>query len=168
MSITNRLSRLAPLMSAAALLLVVAPHAHAQSAMASHDGMAHHVVNTTDAGVAIHGYDPVAYFTAGAPTKGNASYTATYEGAMYQFASEANRGLFLANPSKYAPEYGGYCAMGMTAGAKFDIDPTAWRVENDKLYLNKDPKTQTMWLRDVPGNIVKADKKWPAVLMAKP
>jgi len=124
------------------------------------------LVNTDKDGLAMHGYDPVAYFTAGAPTKGAAAFSTTWNGATYQFASAANRDAFVAKPDSYAPQYGGYCAMGITGGAKFDIDPDAWRVENGKLYLNKDKRTQTMWLRDVPGHIVKADTKWPGVVAA--
>ncbi len=124
------------------------------------------LVNTNTNGLAIHGYDPVAYFTAGAPTKGQASFSTTWNGATYHFASAANRDAFLAKPDAYAPQYGGYCAMGIAGGAKFDVDPDAWRVENGKLYLNKDKRTQTMWLRDVPGNIVKADARWPGVVAA--
>lgn len=124
------------------------------------------LVNTDEEGLAIHGYDPVAYFTAGAPTKGQASFSTTWNGATYHFASAANRDVFVAKPDTYAPQYGGYCAMGIAGGAKFDVDPDTWRVENGKLYLNKDKRTQTMWLRDVPGNIVKADTKWPGVVAA--
>lgn len=134
----------------------------AQSSMADHD-MKAHVVNTNADGVAIHGYDPVAYFTVGAPTMGQAAFSASHEGATYHFASAANRDLFADAPAKYAPQYGGYCAMGIAGGAKFDVDPTAWRIERGKLYLNKDPGVQKMWLRNVPGNIVKADKKWPDI-----
>jgi YHS domain-containing protein len=120
-------------------------------------------INIDADGVALHGYDPVAYFTTGTPTQGRREYAATHVGATYHFASADHRATFLADPDRYAPQYGGYCAMGVTGGAKFDIDPTAWRVENGKLYLNKDPRTQRVWLRDVPGNIVKADAKWPTV-----
>jgi len=128
--------------------------------------MAPTLVNTNNDGLAIHGYDPVAYFTAGAPTKGAAAFSTTWNGATYHFASAVNRDAFVARPDTYAPQYGGYCAMGIAGGAKFDVDPDAWRVENGKLYLNKDKRTQTMWLRDVPGNIVKADMKWPGVVAA--
>jgi hypothetical protein len=121
-------------------------------------------MNVNADGVAIHGYDPVAYFTAGAPTKGSNTFTATWQGATFQFVSAANRDAFVAKPDAYAPQYGGYCAMGMVGGAKFDVDPSAWRVENGRLYLNKDPRTQRSWLRDVPGHIVKADAKWPTVV----
>jgi YHS domain-containing protein len=124
------------------------------------------LVNTNKDGLAIHGYDPVAYFTAGAPTKGVSTFSTTWNGATYHFASAANRDAFVAKPDTYAPQYGGYCAMGIAGGGKYDVDPDAWRVENGKLYLNKDKRTQTMWLRDVPGNIVKADTKWPGVVAA--
>ena len=142
--------------------------AHAQPAQAPRAttptaALATSPINIDADGVALHGYDPVAYFTAGTPTQGRREFSATHVGATYHFASAEHRATFLADPDRYAPQYGGYCAMGVTGGAKFDIDPTAWRVENGKLYLNKDPRTQRVWLRDVPGNIVKADAKWPTV-----
>lgn len=124
-------------------------------------------LNTDAQGVALKGYDPVAYFTRGAPTPGLATISTRVNGVTYRFATAANRDAFMADPERYLPAYGGYCAMGMVGGRKFDIDPTAWRIENGTLYLNKDPKTQQSWLRDVPGNIRKADVKWPE-LIAKP
>ncbi len=139
----------------------------AQSTSNSSAATSANALNLSDDGVALHGFDPVAYFTAGAPTEGSASFAATWQGATWHFASAANRVAFLAKPEAYAPQYGGYCAMGVAGGAKFDIDPTAWRIENGRLYLNKDVRTQQSWLRDVPGNIVKADQKWPSV-QAKP
>ncbi len=137
--------------------------ANASSMDAKMDANAVRAVNVSKDGLALHGYDPVAYFADGAPSQGRPEFSANYNGATYLFASAENRGRFLASPDAYAPQYGGYCAMGVAGGAKFDIDPTAWRVENGRLYLNKDKRTQTMWLRDVPGNIVKADSKWPTV-----
>jgi YHS domain-containing protein len=121
------------------------------------------VMNTTADGLAIKGFDPVAYFTAGAPTPGVAAYTATFQGGTFRFATAANRDAFVASPARYVPQYGGYCAMGVAYGGKYDIDPTAFKVEGGKLYLNKDKPTQSMWLKDVPGNIVKADGKWSEV-----
>lgn len=120
-------------------------------------------LNVDAKGVALKGFDPVAYFLAGAPTRGLPTHSATWQGATYHFSNAANREAFVAKPDAYAPQYGGYCAMGVAGGAKFDIDPTAWRVENGRLYLNKDPRTQKVWLRNVPGNIVKANSKWPTV-----
>lgn len=148
--------------------MLVASTGYAQAgAMADmkHDQMgtmAKFAQNLGDDGLAIKGYDAVAYFNA-APAKGSAAFSAKHNGATYHFASAANRDAFLASPDKYVPAYGGYCAMGVAGNAKFDIDPLAYKVENGKLYLNKDKKTQTVWLKDVPGNIVKADKNWPVL-----
>ena len=83
-------------------------------------------VNIND-GYAVHGYDVVAYFTKGQPTKGSDEFQATYDGATYRFASAEHRDLFTADPAKYAPQYGGYCAFGTAMGRKFDGDPNAWR-----------------------------------------
>ena len=125
------------------------------------------IQNVDAAGVAIKGFDPVAYFTAAKPMKGVAEFSAVHNGATFRFASAANRDAFVSAPEKYAPQYGGYCAMGVAYNGKFDIDPDAWRVENGKLYLNKDLKTQQMWFKDIPGNVIKADKIWPVLGAAK-
>lgn len=117
-------------------------------------------VNIDAKGVALHGHDPVAYFTVGQPTKGDAKYQASHQGATYYFASAANRDRFRSQPDKYAPRYGGYCAMGAAMGKKLDVDPTAWRIVDDKLYLNVNADIQKKWLSDVPGHIVKGDKNW--------
>ena len=86
--------------------------------------------------VAISGYDPVAYFSDSEATKGSAEYTATYKNAIYHFSSAENRDLFRADPGAYAPQYGGYCAFGVTMEKKFDVDPEAWKIVDNKLYLN--------------------------------
>jgi YHS domain-containing protein len=113
--------------------------------------------------LAIQGYDPVAYFTAAAPTKGSQQYTATYKNAIYQFSSAQNRDLFQANPSKYAPQYGGFCAFGVTKGRKFDTDPTAWRVVDGKLYLNLNHDVQRDWVKDIPGYITTGNETWKTI-----
>jgi YHS domain-containing protein len=126
-------------------------------------------VNTTHGltlagpGLALRGYDPVAYFTAGKPVIGTATYTATYNGAAYQFATEAHLQAFKANPAQYVPQYGGFCAFGVAVGAKFDGDPELWRVEDGKLYLNLNPDIQEQWEKDIPGHIAKANTNWPAI-----
>ena len=112
---------------------------------------------------AVHGYDVVAYFTEGEPVEGNSSYTAEHEGATYQFSSAENREKFEADPVAYAPQYGGYCAFGTAMGRKFDGDPTAWRIVDDKLYLNLNKDIQTRWLTDVPGFIRGAENNWPII-----
>ncbi len=126
-------------------------------------------VNTTQGltlagpGLALRGYDPVAYFTEGKPVIGTATYTATHHEATYRFATEANLDAFKANPDQYVPQYGGFCAFGVAVGAKFDGDPELWRIENGKLYLNLNPDIQEQWEKDLAGNLVKADKKWPGI-----
>ena len=118
-------------------------------------------VNTTLFGNAIDGYDPVAYHTMGKPVEGSRKYTYEWMDATWRFANAAHRDLFAADPEKYAPAYGGYCAYGVSQGAKIDIDPEAWRIVDGKLYLNKNKQVQRIWLRDIPGYIELADKKWP-------
>ncbi|MFC3120290.1 YHS domain-containing (seleno)protein [Agaribacter flavus] len=110
--------------------------------------------------VAIKGYDTVAYFTQGSAVEGSSKYTATYKNAIYQFSSEKNRDLFRSNPEKYAPQYGGFCAFGVTMERKFDTDPTAFKIVDNKLYLNLNSQVQERWLTDVPGFIGSADGIW--------
>ena len=114
--------------------------------------------------LALQGYDTVAYFTVGEPTKGSADFTTTYQGAEFRFASEENLNLFLADPDAYAPQYGGYCAYAVSKGGTASTAPDAWRVVDGKLYLNFNKTVQGIWLEDVHGNIARADANWPAVL----
>ncbi|MEP3299105.1 MAG: YHS domain-containing (seleno)protein [Pseudoruegeria sp.] len=113
--------------------------------------------------VAISGYDPVGYFSDSEATKGSEEYTATYKNAIYHFSSAENRDLFRAAPSSYAPQYGGYCAFGVTMEKKFDVDPEAWRIVDNKLYLNLNKDVQKRWLTDVPGYIANANDIWPDI-----
>lgn len=117
-------------------------------------------VNANGNDLALKGYDTVSYFTKGKPTKGSDKYTAAYNGAIYQFSSAENRDLFQAEPSKYAPQYGGYCAFGVTMHRKFDTDPTAWHIRGDKLYLNLNKDVQKKWSTDIPGYIETAQVNW--------
>lgn len=120
-------------------------------------------VNANDNDIAIKGYDTVSYFTKGGPTKGSNEFTAAYNGVIYQFASANNRDLFKASPAKYAPQYGGFCAMGVAMNQKFDTDPTAWHIRGDKLYLNLNKDVQTKWLTDVPGYLATAQGNWNGI-----
>jgi len=120
-------------------------------------------VNTDEQGIALHGYDPVAYFTVGAPTKGNASFTAKYEGASYYFASAENLRKFKANPAAFAPQFGGFCAMGVALEKKLDGDPAVWKIVDGKLYLNVNADVSVAWQRDIPGNLEKANDFWPEI-----
>lgn len=117
-------------------------------------------VNATSTDLALRGFDPVSYFTDGAPMAGEVDITAEHNGAIYRFASVENKEMFEADPAKYAPQYGGYCAFGLAQGYKFDGDPAVWKIVDDKLYLNLSPKVSTIWQQDVPGNIGMADEKW--------
>ncbi|MGB2925516.1 MAG: YHS domain-containing (seleno)protein [Limnothrix sp.] len=114
-------------------------------------------------GVAIKGTDPVAYFTQGKPVRGSASFTHSWNGATWHFSSAANRNLFAANPTKYAPQYGGYCAWAISQGSTADIDPNAWKIVDGKLYLNLNRNIQNRWERDIPGFISKANLNWPRI-----
>lgn len=115
-------------------------------------------------GVAAGGYDPVSYFTEGKPVLGSDKITAENEGVVWRFASEQNRASFLAEPAKYAPQYGGYCAWAVSQGYTAKGDPQAWSIVGGKLYLNYDKRVQSNWEKDKPGNITKADANWPKVL----
>jgi len=115
-------------------------------------------------GVAIEGYDPVSYFTVGKPTKGMKEYSYDWMNATWRFASKENLELFKAEPEKYAPQYGGYCAWAVSQGKTAGIDPQAWKIVNGKLYLNYNRSVQEQWEQDIPGNIRKADENWPKLL----
>ena len=116
-------------------------------------------------GLAIEGYDPVAYFTLGKPTQGKEKFSFEWKGAAWRFASAKHLQLFKAAPEKYAPQYGGYCAWAVAQGGGVaGIEPARWRIVNGKLYLNYDKEVQKKWEKDIPGNIKKADQNWPKVL----
>lgn len=118
-------------------------------------------------GVAIDGYDPVAYFVQGKPVEGSKKHEHLWNGAKWRFASAANRDLFAASPEKYAPQYGGYCAWGVSRGYAVGIDPDAWKIVAGKLYLNYNQDVQTEWSKDIPGHVKKADANWPKILAEK-
>jgi YHS domain-containing protein len=114
-------------------------------------------------GAALSGHDPVAYFVEGKPVAGQVSLRLEHQGSTFLFSSAANRDAFTANPAKYAPQYGGYCAYGVSRGYKADIDPAAFTIVDGKLYLNYNRQVQADWLKDVPGYIAKADARWDDV-----
>lgn len=114
-------------------------------------------------GVAINGYDPVAYFTDKKPVKGSEKYTAKYEGVTFRFASAGHKKTFEANPAHYVPQFGGYCAYGTAKGHKASTEPQAFTVVNDKLYLNYNNDVRKLWRADIPGFLVQANKNWPDV-----
>jgi YHS domain-containing protein len=120
-------------------------------------------VNVTFEGIAIKGYDPVAYFTDQKPVKGTASFEYLWNGARWRFASAEHLDLFRADPEKYAPKYGGYCAYAVSQGKIVDIDPEAWTVFERRLYLNVSKKVRGLW----EGYIRKADENWPRMLQER-
>ena len=115
-------------------------------------------------GLAVRGADPVAYFTEKKMLKGTASFDHEWHGAKWLFASAQNRDTFAAQPEKFAPQYGGYCAAAVAAGAVAPTNPAVWMLVDGKLYLNFDKPTREQWKRDIPGHIKKADANWPGVL----
>ncbi len=125
-------------------------------------------VNATTTGLAIRGYDPVAYFTAGAPTSGNWKISAEHNGATYRFASEENKKKFLADPQAFVPAFGGYCAFGTAMGFKFDGDPNIWKIVDNKLYLNLSKPIQTRWEGDLSNFITTAKTNWVKIKDAAP
>ncbi|HEU5293900.1 MAG TPA: YHS domain-containing (seleno)protein [Burkholderiaceae bacterium] len=116
----------------------------------------------TDA--AINGYDTVAYFTVGKPVMGKDAFAHEWMGAKWKFASQANLDLFKANPEKYAPQYGGYCAYGVAQGYLVKVEPDQFTVRDGKLYLNYDADVQAKWRMDPAGYIKTADALFPTLL----
>jgi YHS domain-containing protein len=114
-----------------------------------------------DQGVALKGYDPVAYFINGAPTKGSDQYSLAWKGVTYRFASAGNLEKFKADPEKYLPQYGGYCAYAMSLDRIADIDPSRWAIVSGKLYLNNGFVSEKLWSLNKNGNIESADRNWP-------
>ena len=113
---------------------------------------------------AILGYDTVAYFTDGKPVKGQDTLATEWMGAKWKFASQAHLDLFKASPEKYAPQYGGYCAYGVSQDHLVSIEPDKFKVVAGKLYLNYDAEVQATWNKDTAGYIKQADGKFAALL----
>ena len=124
-------------------------------------------VNVDSKGVALHGYDPVSYFGTDRPQVGSETYSYSSHGAIWRFASAANRKAFAADPGKYMPQFGGYCAKAVSENNIADIDPLSYKIVNGKLYLNYSAKIQKIWEQDIPGRIAKAEPYWPVLHTAK-
>jgi len=124
-------------------------------------------VNTTKEGLAIKGYDPVAYFTLSKAYRGKPDITYEWRGATWRFVNEEHRELFAGNPEKYAPQYGGYCAWAVSRGSTADIDPHAWVIHDDRLFLNLNGFIGTVFRLGIKGNVAKADENWPEVRETK-
>ncbi len=111
-------------------------------------------------GVAIRGYDPVAYFTESKPVEGSKEFKYSWQGVEWHFKSQANLDMFKADPEKYAPQFGGYCAYGVSEDHKSPTEPAAFTVLDDKLYLNYNTQVKQLWMKDTKGRIEKAETNW--------
>jgi len=112
-------------------------------------------------GVAIRGYDPVAYFEQGEPVEGSTEHSLEWQGVTWHFASADHRRAFEQNPEKYAPAYGGFCAYAVAKDQLASIDPTAWKIIDGTLYLNYSASIQKKWEQDISGYIEQAEMNWP-------
>ena len=154
--------RLTPFVATTLAALVLAGSFASAPALAGMPGSTS-PINVDDHGVALGGYDAVAYFETGKPAHGKETITATYGGARYLFASEAHRKTFLSNPRMYVPEFGGFCAVGTSFGEKVDVDPETGKVVQGRLYLNNSPKVAEKFEQDTLGTISRAQQNWPTV-----
>ena len=117
-------------------------------------------VNKDSSGLALGGYDAVAYFKENLPREGSPQFTADYNGAKWQFTSAENRDAFKIEPAKYAPQYGGYCAWAVGHNYTAKGDPNAWRIVDGKLYLNYNKEVQEKWQQEIPKYVADGDKNW--------
>lgn len=122
-----------------------------------------HQINATG-GVAIRGYDPVAYFTEGKAVQGKPEFSIMWKGAMWRFDSSENLALFEGNPRRYAPQYGGYCAVGMAEGKLIAAEPRSFAIHDGKLYLNSSSAALADWTAHIDRYIAEADRNWPALM----
>jgi len=113
--------------------------------------------------VAIEGYDPVAYFTDGHPVKGSAEFSFSFDDAVYHFASAEHQKMFATDPDHYAPQYSGYCAVGVSYGYKATVDPESWVISDGKLYVFHSKKGLSLFAADPAGTIAKANTNWLAL-----
>jgi YHS domain-containing protein len=128
------------------------------------EGIGKSLVLKTKDGVAVLGYDPVAYFTDGKPAKGNPKFKSSYDGAIYHFASAEHKALFDGNPAKYAPAYGGYCGYAASINRLSPISPEWFQIEDGKLILQHNKKAFDLFNKDLKGNTLKADQHWPGLV----
>lgn len=148
-------SRTVPhLLTAAVAAALMAAPLHAQKAP----------VNTTRSGLAVSGYDVVAYRTEKRPVRGRTEFEYQWNGAIWRFSSAAHRDRFADDPARFAPQFGGYCAYAVSRGYTADVDPEAFTVIEDRLYLNYSRSVRRLWEQDVAGNIARGQKNWPGVL----
>lgn len=112
----------------------------------------------------INGIDPVAYFDGNGPVAGNPGITHDWDGATWLFASEANRDAFAAEPQRFAPVFGGYCAFAASRGYLAPTIPEAWSIYDDRLFLNANLRARELWTAELPNVIAQGEANWPAIL----
>jgi YHS domain-containing protein len=122
------------------------------------------LVNVDDNGTAIQGYDPVGFFTAHNPVKGDPKFFSVYNGARYYFASAENKKTFDASPAKYEPQFGGYCAYGTSKGKLVPVEIDAFQVVDGRLLMQKNKDIRDSFNEDTKGNLKLADDKWPGLV----
>ena len=125
------------------------------------------LLNLDKSGVAIQGYDPVAFFTDNKPVKGDQKFLAKRDGAIYFFASKEHRDLFTKDPTKYEPVFGGYCAYGVSRNKLVEIDVDAFQIVDGKLLLQYSKGVRDDFNADKTGNLAKANANWPALVAKK-
>jgi len=121
-------------------------------------------VSANSEGLAIRGYDPVAFFTDGRPTVGSPAHQLMWNGATWRFASAAALEAFKSDPERYAPQFGGYCAWAVSQHYLAPGDPNYWKIVNGKLYLNANARAKELWEEDQAAAIARGHANWPAVL----
>jgi len=126
-----------------------------------------HVVNVDKDGVALSGYDPVAYHTKSKPTKGDAAFTSKHAGATYYFSSEANKAAFDREPAKFVPLFGGFCGYGVSKGMLAPSDPNAFQLIDGRLLMQYDANAVAIFSKDIPGYMAKAREQWPKLVKAQ-
>jgi YHS domain-containing protein len=149
---------------AAVLLSVPLALSAQQGAPATTPATTKVLVNVDRHGVGLAGYDPVAFFTDSAAIRGDSTHRASYGGATYWFASEAHRALFQADPPKYVPQFGGYCAYGASRGYAAKVEIDTWQIINGRHTLNYDKDVQRTFNQDVAGYLRKANLNWPGIV----
>jgi YHS domain-containing protein len=156
MGIIRQVARLLPL-----VLLAACTSGRAESA----DGDGPRVlVNVDRDGVALKGYDPVAYFTDNKAVKGDRRFSSSYNGGIYHFASAEHKAMFDAEPMRYEPQFGGYCGYAASINKVSDIGPEWFEILDGRLVLQHNAKAWRLWHEDVAGNLIKADSNWPGLV----
>jgi len=133
-------------------------------ALASGAAAAKELVNVDDNGLALEGYDPVAFHTEGKAVKGKSEITFRHRGATYRFASPENRAKFESEPDRYAPAFGGFCAYGASNGYAAPVEIETWQLFDGRLLLNYDLQIKAKFDADRKGYLEKADRNWPSIV----